>query len=70
MALKNGFIFLDGAMGTELQAKGMQPGEVPEMWNLSHPDAVRAVHESYFAAGADIVYANTFGANAATPRIR
>ena len=65
MALKNGFIFLDGAMGTELQAKGMQPGEVPEMWNLSHPDAVRAVHESYFAAGADIVYANTFGANAA-----
>lgn len=65
MALKNGLMFLDGAMGTELQAKGMQPGEVPEMWNLSHPDAVRAVHESYFSAGADIVYANTFGANAA-----
>jgi len=58
-------IFLDGAMGTELQAKGMQPGEVPEMWNLSHPGDVRAVHEAYFAAGADIVYANTFGANAA-----
>lgn len=58
-------IFLDGGMGTQLQAKGLQPGEVPELWNLSHPADVRAVHEAYFAAGADIVYANTFGANSA-----
>ena len=56
---------LDGAMGTQLQAKGLQPGEIPELWNLSHPDDVRAVHEAYFAAGADAVYSNTFGANAA-----
>ena len=58
-------LMLDGAMGTELQAKGLLPGEVPETWNLSRPDEVRAVHAAYFAAGADIVYTNTFGANRA-----
>ena len=57
--------FLDGGMGTQLQARGLQPGEVPELWNLSRPDDIRAVHAAYVAAGADIVYANTFGANAA-----
>ena len=57
--------FLDGGMGTQLQARGLQPGEVPELWNLSRPDDVRAVHAAYVAAGADVVYANTFGANAA-----
>ena len=57
--------FLDGGMGTQLQARGLQPGEVPELWNLSRPDDIRAVHSAYVAAGADIVYANTFGANAA-----
>ena len=62
---KNGMLFLDGAMGTQLQARGLKPGEVPELWNLTRPDDVRAVHEAYFAAGADIVYANTFGANSA-----
>ncbi|MBQ3287785.1 MAG: homocysteine S-methyltransferase family protein [Kiritimatiellae bacterium] len=58
-------LFLDGGMGTQLQAKGLQPGEVPELWNISRPADVRAVHEAYFAAGADVVYANTFGANPA-----
>ena len=64
---KNGgaLLFLDGGMGTELQAMGLEPGEVPEIWNLSRPGDVRAVHEAYLAAGADVVYANTFGANAA-----
>ena len=57
--------FLDGGMGTQLQARGLQPGEMPELWNLSRPDDVRAVHAAYVAAGADVVYANTFGANAA-----
>ena len=52
-------------MGTQLQAKGLQPGETPELWNLTRPDDVRAVHEAYFAAGADVVYTNTFGANPA-----
>ena len=62
---KDRILFLDGGMGTQLQAKGLQPGEVPELWNLSRPTDVRAVHEAYFAAGADVVYANTFGANPA-----
>lgn len=52
-------------MGTQLQSKGLQPGEPPETWNLTRPDDIRAVHESYLAAGADVVYANTFGANRA-----
>ena len=56
---------LDGGMGTQLQAKGLQPGETPELWNLTRPDDVRAVHEAYIAAGADVVYSNTFGASPA-----
>ena len=61
-------LFLDGAMGTQLQMKGLQPGEAPETWNISRPDDVKAVHDAYLAAGADIVYANTFGANRAKYR--
>ena len=56
---------LDGGMGTQLQMKGLAPGETPELWNMTRPDDVRAVHEAYFAAGSDAVYANTFGANGA-----
>ena len=58
-------LFLDGGMGTQLQARGLAPGEIPELWNLTRPDDIRAVHAAYLAAGADVVYANTFGANAA-----
>ena len=58
-------LVLDGAMGTQLQARGLRPGEVPELWNLTRPDDVRAIHEAYFASGSDIVYTNTFGANGA-----
>ncbi|MBP5542858.1 MAG: homocysteine S-methyltransferase family protein, partial [Kiritimatiellae bacterium] len=58
-------LFLDGGMGTQLQARGLKPGEVPELWNLVRPDDVRAIHGAYLAAGADVVYSNTFGANAA-----
>ena len=58
-------LFLDGGLGTELQAKGLRPGEAPETWNVTRPDDVRAVHAAYFAAGSDVVFANTFGANAA-----
>ena len=56
---------LDGGMGTQLQARGLQPGEIPELWNVTHPEAVQAVHAAYFAAGSDIVLTNTFGANPA-----
>lgn len=57
--------FLDGAMGTQLQALGLESGEIPELWNINRPDDIRSVHAAYFAAGADAVYANTFGANPA-----
>ncbi|MBP5618407.1 MAG: homocysteine S-methyltransferase family protein, partial [Clostridia bacterium] len=61
--MRDRFLILDGGMGTLLQEEGLAPGERPEGWNLTHPDAIRAIHAAYFAAGADVVYANTFGAN-------
>jgi 5-methyltetrahydrofolate--homocysteine methyltransferase len=51
----------DGAWGTFLQAKGLQPGECPETWNVTHPDDVRAVAAAYVAAGCDIVESDSFG---------
>ena len=56
-------IFLDGAMGTMLQRKGLQPGENPELLNLTRPEWIRDIHAAYVEAGSNIVYANTFGAN-------
>ncbi|MBD5148682.1 MAG: dihydropteroate synthase [Oscillibacter sp.] len=60
----SGLLFLDGAMGTVLQQRGLPPGGVPELLNLTNPDLIRSVHRAYFDAGSQIVYANTFGANA------
>ncbi len=51
-------------MGTELQKRGLRPGECPELWNMDRPNAVKQVHKNYLAAGSDIVYTNTFGCNA------
>ena len=56
-------IFLDGAMGTMLQTAGLQPGELPELLALNRPQLLTSIHRQYIEAGADIVYANTFGAN-------
>ena len=53
----------DGAMGTMLQAGGLQPGACPELMNIEHPEVVRAVHEAYIDAGATIIETNTFGAS-------
>ena len=55
-------LIIDGAMGTELQARGLPSGGLPESFVLDHADKLRAIHEEYFAAGADIVLTNTFGA--------
>lgn len=57
-------LFFDGGMGTLLQAKGLLPGELPEIWNLEHAEAVVEIHRKYFEAGSDIILTNTFGANA------
>jgi 5-methyltetrahydrofolate--homocysteine methyltransferase len=63
-ALYSGRVLLmDGAMGTELQRLGMGPDECGESWNLRRADSVRAVHESYVAAGAEVLLTNTFQAN-------
>ncbi len=59
----NKFIILDGAMGTMLQANGLQTGEIPELWNLSHPDIIPSIQKQYIDAGSNVIYANTFGAN-------
>ena len=57
-------LYFDGGMGTLLQSKGLQPGELPEVWNLEHAEEIVDIHKSYFEAGSDIVLSNTFGANA------
>ncbi len=61
--LKNNVVYLDGGMGTLLQAQGLKPGELPERWNMSHPDVIRKIHRDYYNAGSNIVNTNTFGAN-------
>ena len=58
------FILLDGAMGTLIQKSGVQYKSVPETLNITHPELIASFHKAYIDAGSDIVYANTFGANA------
>lgn len=61
-ALQSGRVIVsDGAMGTMLQMRGLPVGELPELWNLTHPDDVRAVHSAYVEAGANLICTNTFG---------
>ena len=57
-------IFLDGAMGTVLQQRGLPAGGQPELLNLTRPELLEEIHREYIAAGSRIIYANTFGANA------
>lgn len=57
-------LYFDGGMGTLLQERGLEPGELPETWNLTHADEIRQIHRSYIEAGSDIILTNTFGANA------
>ncbi len=61
--IKSNLLFLDGGMGTLLQARGLTAGELPERWNLSHPDIITDIHRAYFDAGSNVVSTNTFGAN-------
>ncbi|MBR2189182.1 MAG: homocysteine S-methyltransferase family protein [Eubacterium sp.] len=55
--------FFDGGLGTMLQQAGLAAGELPETWNLSHPEDLIRIHSAYLEAGCDIFNANTFGAN-------
>ena len=61
--MQKNLLILDGGMGTLLQEKGLLPGELPERWNLSHPEVIGEIHRAYFAAGSHVVSTNTFGAN-------
>ena len=56
------YLYFDGGTGSVLQAWGLQPGELPERWNVSHPDKITELHYSYYRAGANIIKTNTFGA--------
>ena len=56
-------LFFDGGMGSLLQEKGLQPGALPELMNLTDPQTVRQIHMEYYQAGSHVVTANTFGAN-------
>lgn len=57
------FVLLDGAMGTLIQKSGVRYESVPETLNILQPELISSFHKSYIEAGADIIYANTFGAN-------
>jgi len=56
-------VLTDGAWGTQLQARGLAIGEIPDLWNLTHPDKVAEVARAYVEAGSQIILTNTFGAN-------
>lgn len=60
-AMEERILFCDGGMGSLLQAKGLKPGELPGIWNITHPEALVEIHREYLEAGADIVTTNTFG---------
>jgi 5-methyltetrahydrofolate--homocysteine methyltransferase len=57
------WLLADGATGTNLFAAGLQSGDAPELWNVSHSEHIAALHRSFIEAGADIVLSNTFGGN-------
>ena len=56
--LKNNIVYLDGGMGTLLQAKGLKPGEHPEMWSITHPEIITEIQTEYFDAGSNVVCSN------------
>ncbi|MHB1426117.1 MAG: homocysteine S-methyltransferase family protein [Gemmataceae bacterium] len=68
-ALRSGRVLLmDGAMGTELRRAAIGSDECGELWNLTHPDRVGAIHQAYADAGAEVLLTNTFLANPSHPR--
>ena len=56
-------IYFDGGLGTMLQKRGLKAGELPENWNLEHPEIITDIHRQYLNAGANIITTNTFGVN-------
>lgn len=60
-----GVVLGDGAMGTLLQTRGIEPGGAAELWNVDHADTIAAIHTEYAEAGARLVTTNTFGGTSA-----
>jgi 5-methyltetrahydrofolate--homocysteine methyltransferase len=60
---QNKILISDGALGTILQSKGLQPGECPELWNISHRPLLKEIAEAYLQSGSDIISTNSFGAS-------
>ena len=60
---EKGILFSDGAWGTMMQERGLQPGECPDEWSLSHPDEIYSIAKAYIDAGSDMVETNSFGAS-------
>ena len=58
---EKGVLLADGATGTNLFSMGLEAGEAPELWNESNPDKIRALHQGFIDAGADIILTNSFG---------
>ena len=58
------FLLFDGAMGTQLQARGLAAGEVPELLCLTNPQEITQIHQAYVQSGSEVVTTNTFGASA------
>ncbi|MBR2381384.1 MAG: homocysteine S-methyltransferase family protein [Clostridia bacterium] len=61
--IKQKRIYFDGGLGTMLQKRGLKGGELPECWNLEHPEIITDIHRQYLNAGANIITTNTFGVN-------
>ncbi|MDR3799291.1 MAG: homocysteine S-methyltransferase family protein [Terracidiphilus sp.] len=62
--LANGVLISDGAWGTQLQARGLPAGIIPDTWNLAHPEQVEDVARAYVEAGSQVILTNSFRANA------
>ncbi|MBQ6809498.1 MAG: homocysteine S-methyltransferase family protein [Clostridia bacterium] len=61
--IKTERLYFDGGTGTVLQSMGLPAGTAPEIWNLTNPEKITALHRAYLDAGANIIKTNTFGVN-------
>lgn len=59
---RQSYVIFDGAMGTMLQNYELNPGQPPEVFNITKPEVIEEIHKQYLAAGSDVITANTFGA--------
>jgi 5-methyltetrahydrofolate--homocysteine methyltransferase len=61
--IETSILIFDGAMGTQIQIRGLPRGACLEEWNISHPEVIKDIHRAYYEAGSDVVLTNSFGGN-------